>query len=345
MEENESESAALDAVAETESTETSDAQAELASQDAANQAAAVAVLAKARAARPAIEDDDAADGGEAAGTEEAAPPAKAAIIPVETKVEPTKDDQAATLLSRLNQLEAAHRQTAAENKSLKEAAARASKWDAAAKAAQEGDISTVARELGWSPEAIVKYIEGGQDAVKDVVADKKVSAVEQKLADLEKRYEMAEGQRAILEYKGTISREVSGLSAEVPFLVNDFTDPETGTVDAAGMTDAVFALQTALYNDAKNPRQVSTAEAAKLLNQVREASYKRLQGRKAIDPKTVDAAAKDSATPAKKQEPVVKKPRVSLPPTEGTDPHLADALATLKSFRSKRQAESQDDLD
>ena len=310
------------------------------STEADNTAAAIAILAKARADKE-------------PEAEPAAPVAE--LIPDSAKAEPpkavepakTEPDQAAVLLQRLNQLEATHRQTAAENKSLKDADTRAKKWDNAAKAAAEGDISTVATELGWTPEAILKYIDSGKDGVKDVVADKKVSAVETRIAQLEQQLAVKQAEADIRDYKSTIVKEVSALSSDTPYLVNDYTDPDTGVTDHQGIADAIFALQHACHFDKSNPRDISTADAAKLLNKVREGQLKRLQGKTATSPKPADAATSPTATPAKKPEPVAQKPRVSLPAATAEDSDLQDALATLKSLRLKRQAEAPDasDLD
>lgn len=322
-----------------EGTEVSDVQAQ-ANAEAAAESAALEVL-KAARATPA----DAADGGEAAKPAEEVVPAKdAATIPDPAKVEPptaAKADDASVLLERLNTLEASHRAATAEVKTLREAAARAAKYDALAKASAEGDIATVAKELGWSPEGILKYIEDGKDGVKDVVTDKKLDAVGQKLASLEQQLANERAERAIVEYKGTISREFSSVSKDVPFLVNDFTDPETGAVNHAGMVEAIWDLQVRLHNEKQ--QTISIEAAAKALNGAREKQLKRLQGKPANLPANADAPAKASATPASKQVPVTKTtPRVALPKKPAADPHEEDALATLRTYRQQREAAATD---
>lgn len=304
--------------------------------EAADEAAALAVLKGARTA-PADEP-----------TEEAVTPPGEAAKPAEAKVEvkPTppipeqpKADQSEVLLQRLNTLEANHRNLAAENKVLRDKASVADKWTKLAQGAAEGDqaaLDGVFGEMGWTVETLVKYIEQGKDGIKPALADKKVDAVSDRIAKLEAELAKRDAETQVREYKSTVSSEVVKLSADVPFLVNDFTDPETGVVNHAAIADAVFDLQYRLHHS-EQPRDISVQDATKLLNKVREDQFKRLQGKKQADPTPAAAPAKLSATPAPTQAPVVKKTRVAIPVDKTADPDLDDALATLKSFRTKRQ--------
>lgn len=316
----------------TEGAEPSARDAQLAFEDDAA-AAAVAVLSAAR--KEVAEEETPAPADDAHGDELAATAPTEPTIPA--KVE-TPDAKAELLLARLNAAEANARAQSAEIKELRSAVARTKSLEAAIAKANEGDASELFEQhLRWKPDTVLKYVEKGKEGIADIVAERKVDAVQERITALEQQLETERAQNTVREYKATISREITPVSKEVPFLVNFHTDPDTGVVDQAALADAVFDFQCRLH---QANREVSIDEAAKALNKAHEVQFKRLQGKPASSPKTAEAPATSSATPAKQPAPVVKKPRVPLPASSGKDRDLEDALAALKSYKAARRSEA-----
>lgn len=336
MEENDNETVALDSVGgEQESSGTPPAETDT---EVAAEQAAIAMIAKARA--EASNEDDAADGGEAADDE--APPTEAVSIPEKKEAEPPKaDDKEAVLLQRLNQAEARAREAEKAAKTLADREARVAKWEKAAQDAAAGDPRAALANVGLTVEGLLKLIDDPEAFTKETQAAKKVDAVTERIQQLEAQLQREQAQRQVSEYKATLSREVTALKEDVPFLANNFTDPDTGDFDAAGMADAIFDLQYRLYHDEANPRDVSSADAAKFLNKDLENRFKRLAGKSKTPATNAPAAAKPATTPAKKPEQAVKKPLKALPDAPTADPDLADALAVLKSLRAKTAKEAE----
>ena len=310
--------------------------------------AALAASREGRKAEAAGAEDDVEEAGDDSADDEAAKVAAAAKVAPPKKEEPAAppEDKSAALLSRLTAAESESRAMKAQLKELNAAVARTKSLEAAMAKANAGDAADLFALMNWSPDTVLKYVEGGKDGIKDEVAARKIATVDDRVAQLEAQLAAERNQREVSSYKATLSRELAPISKDVPFLANYHTDHDTGVVDYAGMAEAVFDFQFRLH---QANREVSISEAAKALNDAHEKQFKRLQGKAATSSKPADEPAtkaeEASSTPAKKPVQVVKKPRVSLPEREMGDPHEAAALAVLKSNREARRKEAAMDLD
>jgi hypothetical protein len=121
-----------------------------------------------------------------------------------------------------------------------------------------------------------------------------------------------------------------------------FTDPDTGALDAFGVADRIFAVQAALHNDADDPRDITLAEAAQLLNEELESQYKRLHGKQPtpVPPNAAAPASKVATTRPSSEAPnVTQKPRISRKAltvnsqVELEDADREEALAIIRSAR------------
>jgi len=289
--------------------------------------------------------------GKSKPAEPAKPEAKPAVAVTPTAAvpvipaEPAKvEDDGAKIVARLNNMERQLRAAEARTKELADKAAKADMYD---RLAQDGNLPALAEKFGWSPEAILKYVDEGPAAFKPSKVEAKIDSVHQELQATKNALAQRDAEAAINTYKSSISRDVPGLKETSPYLLNMFTDPESGVLDAQGVADRIFAVQASLHNDADDPRDITVAEAAQLLNAELEGQYKRLHGKQPIavvPPAATPASKVVTPRPSSESPNVTPKPRISrkastvVSQIELEEADQEEALAIIRSARRNKAA-------
>lgn len=324
-----------------------------AGKEAAAENAALSYLAKAREERDKLEAEEEAR-HEASADEDAAeetPPAQAAK-PAEAPAAaaPDADAKLNDVIKRLNAAEARARDAEAKAKEQESRIARAAEWEAAAEAAKNGDATKIFSRLDWTMDTVQKYLDGGPEALKPTIAEKKADAVSQEVASLRAELARRDQQAAIERYKGDLSRRsVTDFASAAPHFARFHTD-DKGAVDGAGMAEAIWAVQVAAV---QNGEDLSEADAVKRIEaahataarrygaQLGAPAVKAVSGDSAPAKKTETGSTQRVDTAPKKRPPLPKDPREAqaLREQEAED----DARALLATLRKKRALEARDD--
>lgn len=274
---------------------------------------------------------------------------KAASVPA--KVEPAKvepppaEDKSAEVLKRLNAAEARAREAEARVKAAEERIARAAEWEAAAKAAEEGDASAVFGKLKWTVDTVNKYLQGGPEALKPTVAEKKAETAMTEVERLRAELQAERNQRTVESYKATLAQELPTLAPKTPHFFAYYTGDD-GKVDLGAARDAVWSYQVAMFNrkgpdGQPDPLELTSAQAAEALEELHAASAKKYArtlraqpGSGAASPEASGTVSAQPVTPAK-QRPLTRLP----PPKTVADLEAeaeAEALAELQAARKAR---------